>query len=156
MTTVKAPDIQLEDMKEKSVVGIRFHTTGAELPANLQKTYARVLEYLTNHSAKPDCAYCIYYDMAAEPWDIEAGFVVHQIVARHDDIEFGTLPGGRMATLWHIGPYNTLNDSWIALDAYIKEHRLRPNKVMWELYTTDPATEPDPAKQRTLLVWPVE
>jgi len=81
---------------------------------------------------------------------------VHQIVASHDDIQFSTLPAGRMATPWHIGPYTTLTDSWMALDAYIKEHQLQPNKVMWELYTTDPATEPDPAKQRTLLVWPVE
>lgn len=156
MDTTPTRDVQLEDMKEKSVVGIRFRTTGADLPTHLQKAYARVLEYLKAHFAQPDAAYCIYHDMAAEPWDVEAGFVVHQIVASHDDIQFSTLPGGRMATLWHIGPYHTLNNSWMALDAYIKAHQLRPNKVMWELYTTDPATEPDPAKQRTLLVWPVE
>ncbi len=156
METTTAPEVQLEDMKEKSVVGIRFHTKGSELPGNLQKVYARVLEHLKTHFSKSDSAYCLYHDMEKQPWDVEAGFVVHQIVASQDDIEFGTLPGGRMATLWHIGPYNTLNDSWMALDAYIKEHHLHPNKVMWELYTTDPATEPDPTKQRTLLVWPVE
>jgi AraC family transcriptional regulator len=30
-----------------------------------------------------------------------------------------------------------------------------PAREMWEYYLSDPGTEPDPARWKTLVVWPV-
>jgi AraC family transcriptional regulator len=35
------------------------------------------------------------------------------------------------------------------------EHSLTPSDEMWEVYLSDPQTEPDPATWRTQIFWPV-
>jgi hypothetical protein len=39
--------------------------------------------------------------------------------------------------------------------AYLDEHGLERRGAPWEEYWTDPGMEPDPAKWRTKLVWPI-
>jgi hypothetical protein len=57
---------------------------------------------------------------------------------------------------WHVGPYERLGETHTRIQEYLDEHGLTQRAAAWEEYWTDPGMEPDPAKWRTKVVWPVE
>jgi effector-binding domain-containing protein len=94
---------------------------------------------------------------------VQAGVPVPAAVSGDDRVTAGVLPAGRYATATHVGPYDGLIEAnsdllqwakeqgleWDCLDAEDGEHwgcRL-------EIYLTDPAQEPDPAKWATQLAF---
>lgn len=65
------------------------------------------------------------------------------------------LPAGSAATTIHAGPYETLQEAYAALEAWIESNGLRPAGAPWEDYITDPAEHPDPKDWKTEVCWPV-
>jgi effector-binding domain-containing protein len=55
---------------------------------------------------------------------------------------------------WHIGPYDTMQSTHTAILAWIEEQGGVPSGASWEIYYSDPATEPDPDNWRTQVVQP--
>jgi effector-binding domain-containing protein len=87
--------------------------------------------------------------------EVAVGFPVSAPVAPDADVVAFELPGGRVVTGIHVGPYERLEVSygelaeWAATEGY----SLAPH--MWETYLTDPRAEPDPAAWQTRMVWPL-
>ncbi len=67
----------------------------------------------------------------------------------------GSLPAGRAFEAMHVGPYETLPETYGAIMAKMQAEGLTPGDAMWEYYLSDPAAEPDPAVWKTLIIWPV-
>jgi DNA gyrase inhibitor GyrI len=65
------------------------------------------------------------------------------------------LPGGRVASTWHVGSYHELPRTYARLEAWIDEQGYTRRGAAWEIYWTDPGIEPDPAKWRTQVLWPI-
>jgi effector-binding domain-containing protein len=55
----------------------------------------------------------------------------------------------------HLGGYNTSKTHW-AIDTYMKDFNLKPKDFIWEVYVTDPATEPDSTKWETDIYYPLK
>ena len=55
----------------------------------------------------------------------------------------------------HVGPYDTLAETYEAVMGKMQAEGVTPGSSMWEYYLSDPAAEPDPAMWKTLVVWPV-
>ncbi len=70
-------------------------------------------------------------------------------------IQAGELPAGLAATVTHVGPYDTLPQSWSALTEWMGQEGLEPRGAPWEVYVTDPGAEPDQSKWRTEIFFPV-
>jgi AraC family transcriptional regulator len=66
-----------------------------------------------------------------------------------------TLPGGLVATMMHVGPYDKLTESHAAIQQWIEAEGFVATGAPWEFYITDPADFPDPADWKTELFWPV-
>ena len=71
------------------------------------------------------------------------------------EVAAGELGGGEAAVGMHVGPYDTLHETYSAMQAWIVSQGRRPSSSMWEVYLTDPEQEPDPAKWQTEVYWPV-
>lgn len=101
----------------------------------------------------------LYPSMPGGTVEVEAGFPVSAATgatAGDDDaVHDLELPGGEVAQAMHTGPYDTLGETYAALEAWMGEHELRPAGPPWESYLSDPGTEPDPQQWRTLVCWPV-
>lgn len=54
-----------------------------------------------------------------------------------------------------IGPYDTLGKTYGIIQEHMKAKGFAPSDTMWEYYLSDPATEPDPTKWQTRVVWPI-
>jgi DNA-binding transcriptional MerR regulator len=64
-----------------------------------------------------------------------------------------TVPGGEVAVLLHVGPYETLGESYQALAGWIGQHGYRVSGPPREIYLTAPA---DPGPPVTEIRFPVE
>lgn len=87
--------------------------------------------------------------------EVEAGFPVSGPFSDADGVVAGILPGGQVVEATHVGPYDTMQHTYDEVMRYMGEHSLTPSDEMWEVYLSDPQTEPDPATWRTQIFWPV-
>jgi AraC family transcriptional regulator len=86
---------------------------------------------------------------------IEVGVPVATSASGESVVEAGTLPGGPVAVAMHAGTYDTLTDTYAALERWIEANGYRTSGAPWESYITDPADLPDPADWRTEVYWPI-
>ena len=86
---------------------------------------------------------------------VEAGVPVDRAVDAVGEVVPGKLPGGRAIHTMHVGPYDTLADTYGELLAWAADEGLTLAEGMWEVYLSDPDAEPDPATWRTDVFWPV-
>ena len=86
---------------------------------------------------------------------MDAGFPVTSAVEASDEVRASVLPAGRAVEATHIGPYDTLAQTYGEMMRWTAEQGLQPGTDMWEQYLTDPETEPDPAKWRTRVLCPI-
>ena len=118
--------------------------------------YAAVMRVLAIQGITPVAEPFAYYRGApTSTVDIEAGFPIAVPCAPDGEVVPGELPGGTIATGMHIGPYDTMVDTYERLTSWITAQHLVPGEAMWETYMTDPQQEPDPTKWRTQIFWSV-
>lgn len=86
----------------------------------------------------------------------EVGFPVQRPAPDVGRVVAGRLPGGRVASVVHVGPYDGLAETYGLLTRWLGELGLRMTGDMWEVYWSDPETDPDPATWRTEIFAPIE
>lgn len=67
-----------------------------------------------------------------------------------------SLPGGKVVTAIHIGPYEALAETYQAIGSWMNENGYRAGEDMWETYLTSPAEVPDKSRWMTQVFWPVK
>jgi effector-binding domain-containing protein len=50
----------------------------------------------------------------------------------------GSIPGGRTAVAVHKGPYETMEKTYNAINAFIAENKSQPAGLCYEVYLSDP------------------
>ncbi len=86
----------------------------------------------------------------------EVGFPVRRPAPDVGRVGPGRLPGGRVASVVHVGPYDGLEQTYGLLTRWLGELGLRATGPLWEVYWSDPVTDPDPATWRTEIFAPIE
>ena len=101
--------------------------------------------------------FALYHGRPTDVVDVEVGFPLAAPVSGGADstVSPGVLPSGLAYEALHIGPYESLQQTYTAILARMRTDGVSPAEAMWEYYLTDPGAEPDPAKWQTLVVWPV-
>lgn len=84
---------------------------------------------------------------------LEVGAVVSRPIDGDGDVVPGELPGGRVARIMHVGPYDALSQTYEALREWMAEQDVNPGMGMWEVYLDDPSATTDPATLRTEVNW---
>jgi effector-binding domain-containing protein len=101
----------------------------------------------------PLCKYLTYSETSVE---FETGVPVAAPFPGDGDVRAGEVGGCEAAVGVHVGPYDTIGQTYQKLQAWIEGQGRKPATVMWESYLTDPQQEPDSSKWRTEICWPVE
>ena len=148
----------LEDVAETATAVVRHeNVTLADLQSLFDAGYQRVMA-VTVALEVPIIgpALAVYEGDPAGVFAIEIGFPVAGSFQSADGVYPSTLPGGRLAVLTHLGPYDALGESWGRLMAFVGEQGLRPGARYGELYVSDPSPTTDPATLRSDLYVPVQ
>ena len=99
--------------------------------------------------------FALYHGVPTETIDVEAGFPTTAAVEADGDVRPGVLPAGRAAVAVHVGPYDTLSQTYDEVMRWVVDQGLTPGWDMWEEYLTDPSADSDPATWRTRVLCPV-
>ena len=87
---------------------------------------------------------------------IEIGMPVASTMLTANEVLSGQLGGCLAVCSIHMGPYDTLSASHDACMQWIRGQGLQIGGDPWESYVMDPGTEPDSAKWKTEIYWPVK
>jgi len=71
-----------------------------------------------------------------------------------EDVALEEIPGGRVATTTHIGPYRAVGQAHTALQKWMTDNGCRPAGMPREIYLNDPAEVPE-AELLTEVDWPI-
>ena len=148
-------DIHVIHTPSQHTAVVRAQVPVQDLPAFFSRAYDQVLAAVRSQRAAPvGPPFALYHGMPGVTVDVEAGFPVSQAVPASGDVVPGTLPAGEAVEAVHVGPYDRLPDTYADVQAWMAEHHLSSGPQMWESYLSDPQSEPDPSRWRTLVVVP--
>ena len=150
------PVYQVVERDEQPVASIRVKCKPQDISKTLGELLPEVMAHLTATGARMSGPPFSRYHAWGEEIDIEAGFPVQVPIESKGRIHNSTLPGGKIVTCWHVGPYDKLTGSHEALQAHLAQGKLKARGGPWEIYWTDPGMVPDQAKWRTQLLAPIE
>jgi effector-binding domain-containing protein len=151
------PNYQVLDKKAQPVASIRMKVKAAEISSQLAVMLPEVMAHLNAVGAKMAGApFSRYHTFDGDEIDLEAGIPVLAAFEAKGRVKNGELPGGKVVTCWHVGPYEKLEAAHRGLQAHVAEKGLKGRGGVWEVYWTDPGMVPDPAKWKTQLFAPIE
>jgi len=126
---------------------VRATTAQVELPKAIQAAFDRFYAIKELGIATRGHNVVFYPDWSPDrPYMIECGVLTSEPVGGRDGVVPSALPAGRIALLSHVGPYQTMHDTYVKLDAWCKQEGLIRTQAFWEEY--DDWTD-DPTKLRT-------
>ena len=150
------PAHELVRLQESYVASIRRKVDVQNIGMALGEILSQVMTCVTSEGIQITSApFARYHSISATAVDMEAGVSVTRPIEGNERVRPGTLPGGRVLSAWHVGPYDTLTRTHQRLEAWMSQQGLESAGASWELYWTDPGMEPDPAKWRTQIFMPV-
>ena|SRR5690349_3434129 len=146
--------VESRELTEQPTAAVRASLSPRELGSWLGDAYRDVITYLGSARVAPTgppyARLTFYNDLV----HIEAGFPVSAPVVAGGRVAASSLPGGPVALTTHYGRYEDVAAAYDAIAEWLKEHGYEPAGPHWEIYYTDPRTEPDPARWRTDVVAP--
>jgi effector-binding domain-containing protein len=127
-----------------------------EIPKFLGHAYEAVMQAISTQGITPvGEPFAYYHGAPTTTIELEAGFPTAAPCAPLGEVVPSQLPGGSVATGVHVGPYETMVETYNQLMSWMTTQGLVPAEGMWEIYLSDPVQEPDSSKWRTRIFWPV-
>ena len=148
--------VELQELAPQPTAVIRFQIPPDQISGKLAEVLPAVYAFLAEHGIEPGTPFSRYHSFSADEIDMEAGAPVPEPITGSGDIIAGELPGGTVATTWHVGPYDQLAAAHNALSGWFAEQKKTPNGGPWETYVTDPGQEPDPSRWKTQVFQAIE
>ncbi len=148
-------EFAITELKPQAAMVVHGQVSVESLPEFFGRAFGEVMAMLQRSGCEPVGAPFGYYPSApGETVDLCAGFPVAQPLPADGDVVSLELPGGRVVTGVHVGPYDTLEQTYNEIMGWMKAEGVMPAGSMWECYLTDPASAP-PDEWRTEIVWPI-
>lgn len=150
-------DIMEKTVEAKTIAGIREKIKAGDISKVLGKNYGLLMAYVTKSGAK-----CVGQPMAITmawdslTWDFVAALPIDKEIPSQGNIKVEKSYTGKVIYIVYKGAYDKTYNAYMDLDAYVEENGLTEAAGPWEVYVTDPTTEPDTSKWITEIYFPVK
>jgi effector-binding domain-containing protein len=104
----------------------------------------------------PPFVHYLDYDEATGHSNYVAGVPVVRAGEETDEVHPRSYKEMKVVQAMHTGPYEEFVNSYAEMETYIEENSLKVTGQAFEFYLTDPGTQPDPNKWKTLIAFPLE
>ncbi len=143
-------------LEAQPIVGIRTTVAMNEIGKVMGPLFGELQGHIRQNGQQAAGApLAIYYAPPSDTVDLECAIPVVAAMAGAGRVRAGELPAGKAVTVTHVGPYDTLPQTWAALEKWMKSQGLEAAGAPWESYVTDPGAEPDQSRWRTDIFFPV-
>ncbi len=151
------PHIKLIEMEPQNALAIREVVPVAQIPTKMGQFFSELMAHFQKSGIRMlGPPFALYHDFAPDKIDMEVGFPVATPQPGDQRVKPLVLPGGKVVTAVHIGPYDKIEKTYDEMRGWMSRNGLRPKKMMWERYLSDPQTVKNPEEYVTELYWPVE
>jgi len=154
--SMSTPTIERQELQPQPALIVKRRVARSEIAATIAESLGKTFPYaLQNGLAIAGRPFVRYSDVGPGLMTMETGTPLAAPAAGVGEIEAITLPGGPAAVAVHMGPYDKLQETYVALERWMQQQGVRAAGAPWESYITDPAEHPDPANWRTDVFWPI-
>lgn len=149
--------VEIRDLPPQPAVIIRFTCTRESIQEKLGDAFGSTFGYVMSHGGQPaGPPFVRWTTLTEDSMSGEGGVTLAAPLPGEGRIEAITLPGGPAAVADFYGPYDQLPGAMAEIGAWLAAHGRTPAAGHREVYWTDPVEEPDPARWRTEIIWPVQ
>jgi len=153
----RAPrSIEIHELHPREVAVVRVEVPAAEMPKAfgeaIGEVESRMAEAGVEVAGPPFARYLGFGPVITA----EIGCPVWRAAPHVGRVYPAQLPGGRVASILHVGPYEALAQTYEVLEAWLADVGAKASGPMWEVYWSDPGAEPDPAMWRTEMLVPLD
>ncbi len=154
----RAPgEVEIHELHPSEAAVIRVDVPVDELPAAIGEALQQIAQAMAGAGvALSGPPFTRYHAFGQPEVSAEIGFPVMRPAPSVGRVEPVRLPGGRVASVVHKGPYETIDQTYDHLQRALDASGLHPTGPMWEVYWTDPQTEPDSSNWRTEILVPLD
>jgi effector-binding domain-containing protein len=128
----------------------------SDLGQTISGTFGELYACVEASGANPGGPPFVVYQSGSQPgvlWEIDICAPVAAPLVAPVCADYMEMPACDVASLLHVGPYDTLGEAYAQVEAFIAEHGLQQAGPPREFYYSEP--EAPPAETRTLIEWPV-
>ena len=141
---------------QQPAAGVRAEVPMGELRSVFDRGFGEVMRVTGAQGvAITGPPFGFYPRMPTDTVAVVVGFPVAAPVTADGEVSGFELPGGRVVSGMHVGPYEHLEVAYRELTEWAASHGHVLADHMWESYLTDPRTSPDPATWQTRITWPL-
>jgi hypothetical protein len=157
------PEVEVQTRAPEWALAIRTRASVVEIPRFMGEALPEAWQAAERLGLRPVMPFARYFDFEAtgsefEPptVEFEAGVLVDGPVEHGEGrVRPVQLPGGEVAVATHVGPYETLAQTYSLMQHWITEHERTSGGPMWEVYLDEPDTTPTD-RIRTEVVIPLD
>ncbi len=152
-------DVNIDEAYPQHAAVIDYHTTIDEMGTQMGTAIGELLGTLRSAHVEPEgMPFSMYPELEPDDdgvWHVITGFPVHDSVPELGRVTNFDVPGGLVAKAIHIGPYDTLHETYVELEEAVRDKGYIPDGPVRECYLTSPDMEPDASKWRTEILMPI-
>ncbi|MET0234194.1 MAG: AraC family transcriptional regulator [Kibdelosporangium sp.] len=151
-------DIVVKEFPAVHALVMRRSISRDEIAAALSECLPTVFAYAQTHGlAMTGPPFARYPEVSMGSLVLEAGVTIAEPAPGEpgDGIEAITIPAGAVAVTIHKGPYERLQETHQAVEAWMRDEGLLSAGPPRETYLTDPGDHPDPETWETEIAQPV-
>lgn len=146
--------IAIEDLVERPVLSAAATCRHDEIGTTLIRLLPLVFGAAGDKaSGQPLCRYSAWRESEC---DLEALCPIAEAIPGGGEVRLSKLQGGPAAVAVHVGPYDRLHETHMAVHEWAAGEGYKMEDPCWEEYVTDPGDEPDPSKWVTRVIYPVK
>lgn len=149
------PDFEFRPTNEQHTAAIRMTRPVAQIGAAMAEAFPKIYHAVVAAGVEPTgMPLARYFDFDEAATTFECAIPVPGPFTPANEVQPSTVGGGEAAFTVHVGPYDTIGQTWEALVAWVAAEGRRPAGPTWEIYVDDPQETPE-TELRTELYVPV-
>jgi effector-binding domain-containing protein len=129
----------------------------ADMPRTMGEGFAALFQLFAKAKARQaGMPMAHYLDYDGDSTSFQLGFPVRQEdveALKAAGLEIGETPGGENMKAVHIGPYDSIVQTYDVMTAAMEKQGFEGSHDMWEVYYSPPETPPE--QIQTEVIWPV-
>lgn len=150
------PEFEIKTVPLQHIAAIGLSSSKEEIGETMSQAFPKVFHAITEAGVAPaGPPLARYFTFGGPSIDFECAIPVATPLAGEGEVQPGQIGGGEAAVARHVGPYDTIGQTWQALMGWLEAQGRKPAGPGWESYVTDPSEELDPTKWETELCQPV-
>ena len=150
-----ALEFEIKEIEAQQTACIRIKTTMDKLAEVIGPMLGEIMGAVHPSGITPTgMPFARYHEVQGQEVDLECGIPLSAAIETTGRVVANELPGGKVATVTHVGPYVRLKETWAGIMGWVQSQELTPNGPPWEVYIDDP-TKVEESNLRTVIYVPV-